>query len=113
MIGGACFWLTVTLAAAGSVVSAMCIADPVSHPKNDSYYFIGQWFVWLATALLWGTVGLSLAFEQIKPFDLAAVVLIVCISRWASQAVHNLRWNRGGAVRPGFLLSTNSSRLRG
>ena len=39
------FWLMVALAATGSLLSALCILDPVSEPKRAPYFFIGQWFI--------------------------------------------------------------------
>jgi hypothetical protein len=86
------FWLTVALAAAGSLLSALCILDPVSEPKRAPYFFIGQWFTWLATPLLWGAVVASLASEWLQPFDLLLILLVALVSRWAAQAVCNLKW---------------------
>jgi len=86
------FWLTVALAATGSLLSALCILDPVSEPKRDPYFFIGQWFTWLATPLLWGAVVASLASEWLQPFDLLLILLVALVSRWAAQAVCNLKW---------------------
>jgi hypothetical protein len=109
-IAAVSFWLTVALAGAGSLLSAMCIADPVSHPQDDSCYFSGQWLVWLATPLLWGTVLVSLAFEQLKPVDLVAILLIACISRVLSRAICDLKLRAGGPRRSGFMVSTIFSR---
>ena len=86
------FWLTVALAAAGSLLSAVCILDPVSEPKRAPYVFIGQWFIWLATPLLWGAVAASSAGEWLQPFDLLLVVVLAFGCRWAAQAVCNLKW---------------------
>jgi hypothetical protein len=91
-VGAISFWLTVTLAVAGSVLSALCIYDPVSEPKRNPYFFIGQWFVWLATPPLWGAVAASAASDWLKPFDLLLVVVLAVGCRWAAQAVCNLNW---------------------
>jgi hypothetical protein len=90
--GAISFWLTVALAASGSVLSAFCIYDPISEPKGDPYFFIGQWFIWLATPLLWGTVATSSALEWLKPFDLLLVLFLAGACRWAAQAVCNHKW---------------------
>jgi hypothetical protein len=105
------FWLTVVLAAAGSLLSALCILDPVSEPKRDPYFFIGQWFIWLATPMLWGTVAASSAGEWLKPFDLLLVILLAVGCRWAAQAVCNLKW-RGKSSRrvPGLVYVTRPHR---
>jgi hypothetical protein len=86
------FWLTVALAATGSLLSALCILDPVSEPKRAPYFFIGQWFTWLATPLLWGAVAASSSVEWMKSFDLLLILLVALVSRWAAQAVCNLKW---------------------
>lgn len=94
LAGAASFWLAVALAVAGSVLSALCIADPVSEPKREPYTFIGQWFIWMATPLLWGTVAASLAYSWLKPFELLLTAGAVGLCRWGSQAVCGLQWRR-------------------
>ena len=91
-VGAISFWLTVALAAAGSLLSALCIYDPVSEPKRNPYFFIGQWFIWLATLLLWSAVAASLAMEWLKPFDLLLILILAGACRWAAQAVCNVKW---------------------
>ncbi len=98
LAGAASFWLAVALAVAGSALSALCIADPVSEPKREPYTFIGQWFIWMATPLLWGTVAASLAYSWLKPFDLLLAAGAVGLCRWGAQAVCELQW-RGGENR--------------
>lgn len=82
----------VALAATGSLLSALCILDPVSEPKRAPYLFIGQWFIWMATPVLWGAVAASSASEWFKSFDLLLVVVPAVGCRWAAQAVCNLKW---------------------
>jgi hypothetical protein len=108
IMGAISFWLTVTLAAAGSLLSAVCIHDPVSEPKRDPYFFIGQWFTWLATPLLWGTVAASLIVEWLKPFDLLLVLLLAVASRSAAQAVCNLKGRPPATFRVWSTLSDRS-----
>lgn len=86
------FWLTVALAAAGSALSALCIYDPVSEPKRDPYVFLGQWFIWLVTPLLWGAVAASSAMEWLQPFDLLLILVLAVACRWAAQAVCTVKW---------------------
>ena len=86
------FWLTVALAAASSLLSALCIYDPVFEPKHDPYFFIGQWLIWLTTPLLWGTVAPSSSVEWLKAFDPPLVLALAAICRGAAQAVCNLKW---------------------
>src|SRR5579864_582965 len=86
------FWLTLAMAATGSLLSALCILAPVSEPKRNPYFFIGQWLIWLATPLLWGAVAASAASEWLKPFDLLLVMVLAVGCRWAAQAVCNLKW---------------------
>jgi hypothetical protein len=81
------FWLTVALAATGSLLSALCILDPVSEPKRDPYFFIGQWFTWLATPLLWGAVVASLASEWLQPFDLLLPASGACLPVGSASGV--------------------------
>jgi hypothetical protein len=110
----ASFWLTVALAAAGSVLSAFCVADPVSEPKRDPYVFLGQWFIWLATPLLWGTAAASLAWTPLKIFDLLAVLVLLGLCRRGAQAICNRQWRRQAARLPGFVLpSARSNPSRG
>lgn len=90
--GAISFWLTVVLAAAGSALSSLCIYDPVSEPKHDPYFFMGQCFIWLATPVLWGTVAASSALDWLKPFDLLLVLILAGACRWAAQAVCDLKW---------------------
>lgn len=97
-IANAFFWLTLVLAVAGSVLSAFCLAAPVSEPKGDPYLFIGQWFIWLATPLLWGTVIGSLAFPWARLFDLLAMLVVLAAAGWGAQAISNFRW-RGSSAR--------------
>ena len=94
VLGPVFFWLTVMLAVAGSALSAFCIISPISAPKVEPYSFLGQWFIWLATPLLWATVALSLAYSWIKPFDVLAVPMVLGISRGAAQAICDHRWRR-------------------
>lgn len=112
LVGGVSFWVTVVLAAAGSVLSIICIADPVSHPKDRPYAFIGQWFIWLATALLWGTVAASLACSWLKPADLIAVLIVGGIARWASRAACHIEWDTRRSRIPGFFPGTDPSPTR-
>lgn len=105
------FWLMVALAATGSLLSALCILDPVSEPKRAPYVFIGQWFIWLATPLLWGAVAASSANEWLKPFDLLLVVVLAFGCRWAAQAVCNLKWRGKSPSRvPGVVYVTRPYR---
>lgn len=99
LLGAASFWLTVTLAVSGSVLSALCIQHPVAEPKPDPYTFIGQWFVWLATPLLWAAVAGSLTFEWLKPFDLLAALVAFIICRWGAQALCSQKWRTREARR--------------
>jgi hypothetical protein len=94
MVGTVSFWLTVALAATGSALSALCIYDPFSEPKRDPHFFMGQWFTWLATPLLWGAVAASSIAEWLQPFDLLLVLVLAVACRWAAQAVCNLKWRR-------------------
>ena len=96
-VGAISFWLTVTLAAAGSLLSAVCIYDSVSEPKRNPYFFIGQWFIWLATPLLWGTVAASSTIEELKPFDLLLILVLAGACRWAAQAVCALKWRESNS----------------
>ena len=91
-VSASSFWLTVGLAAAGSALSAVCIYDPVSEPKRDPYFFMGQWFIWLTTPLLWGAVAVSWALEWLRPFDLLLVLLLAGACRYTAQVVCNLKW---------------------
>lgn len=91
LAGAASFWLVVALAVAGSVLSALCIAEPVSEPKREPYTFMGQWFIWMATPLLWSTVAASMAYSWLKPFDLLLAAGAVGVCRWGSQAVCGLQ----------------------
>jgi hypothetical protein len=94
-LAGFSFWLTVMLAAIAMVLSALCIADPALRPKDDPYYFIGQWFLWLATPLLWGIVAASRAFAWLKPLDLVAVLIALAISRVGAHAICGVQWRAG------------------
>ncbi|HKU22928.1 MAG TPA: hypothetical protein VJQ50_18090 [Terriglobales bacterium] len=94
VLGLVSFWLTVMLAVTGSALSAFCFVSPVSDPKIDPYSFLGQWFIWAATPLLWATVALSLAYSWIKPLDVLAVPIVLGICRWAAQAVCDQRWRK-------------------
>lgn len=105
--GAVSFWVTTALAAAGSVLSALCITDPISHPKDQPSAFLGQWFIWLATGLLWATVAASLACSWLKPADLAGVGMAFAISRWASRAICDREWKTRHARTPGFCLPAN------
>lgn len=101
------FWLMVALAAGGSLLSGLCIVNPVSEPKRDPYFFIGQWFIWLATPLVWGVVAVSSASEWLKRFDLLLVVVLAFSCRWAAQAVCNLKWRGKSPSRvPGMVYLT-------
>jgi len=95
LAGAASFWLVVALAVAGSVLSALWIAEPVSEPKREPYTFIGQWFICMATPLLWSMVAASMAYSLLKPFDLLLAAGAVGVCRWGSQAVCGLQWRRG------------------
>jgi hypothetical protein len=86
------FWLTVMLAVAGSALSVFCVAYPVSEPKRDPCSFTGQWFIWLGTPLLWGTVAASLVFVWLKPLDLVAALFSAALSGWCAQKICNLKW---------------------
>ena len=92
VLGPVFFWLTVMLAVAGSALSAFCIISPISDPKVEPYSFLGQWFIWLATPLLWATVAISLAYSWIKPLDVLAVPLVLGICRGAAQDICDHRW---------------------
>jgi hypothetical protein len=94
VLGVICFWATVGLAVLASALSAFCIAQPVFEPKGDPYSFLGQWFVWLATPLLWGIVAASVTFSWLRPLDLIAVVICLVMCRWSAHAVCNLAWRR-------------------
>jgi hypothetical protein len=94
-LGAVSFWLTVALAATGSVLSAFCIYDPMSQPRRDPYSFIGQWFIWTATPLFWGIIAASLSFSWFKPLDLFAVLFTFVIARWSAHAICNLKWRSG------------------
>ena len=105
------FWLMVALAATGSLLSALCILDPVSEPKRAPYFFIGQRFIWLATPLLWGAVAASSANEWLKPFDLLLVIGLAVGCRWAAQAMCNLKWRGKSPSRvPGVVYVTRPHR---
>ena len=110
--GGVSFWVTVCLAGAGSALSAMCIADPVSHPKDQPCTFIGQWFIWVCTALLWAMVAASLAWPWLKPADLAGVAMVLGISRRASRAICNVEWKTRRSRTPGFFVPTDPFQMR-
>ncbi|HLX76771.1 MAG TPA: hypothetical protein VKR26_18620 [Terriglobales bacterium] len=94
VLGQACFWLTVTLAVAGSALSAFCIVSPISEPRVDPYSFLGQWFIWLATPLLWATVAVSLAYAWLRPLDVLLVLVVLGTCRAAAQAICDYRWRR-------------------
>ena len=111
-VGAVSFWVTTALAAAGSLLSALCIADPISHPKDQPSAFLGQWFIWLATALLWATVAASLACSWVKPADLIGVVMAFIISRWASRSICDREWKTRRARIPGFFLPANPFQVR-
>lgn len=86
------FWFTVMLAVAGSALSVFCIAYPVSQPKPAPYFFIGQWFIWLATPLLWGTVAGSVVFAWWRSLDLVAAFVSLALAGWCAHKVCNLKW---------------------
>ena len=111
-VGGISFWVTVALAAAGSVLSALCLADPVSHPKDQPSAFLGQWFIWLATTFLWATVAATLACSWLKPADLMAVLIAGGISRWAARAICDLEWKARRSSTPGFFPPTKPVQMR-
>lgn len=93
------FWLTVGLAVTGSVLSAFCIYNPVSKPKREPYSFVGQWFIWLDTPLLWGVVAASLVLPWLKPFELIAIFVAAGVSGRAAQTICNWMWRERGAIR--------------
>lgn len=99
LLGAASFWLTVALAAAGSVLSALCIAEPVPYPRLGPYTFIGQWFVWLSTPLLWGSVAASAAYPWLKPVDLLLAAAALAFGGWGAHTVCELKWRRGATRR--------------
>ena len=90
------FWLTVVLSLAGSALSAFCVYDPIQDAKQDPYAFTGQWFIWLATPLLWATVAASSAFSWLEPFDLLGVLFALGISRYGAHAICELQWRARG-----------------
>jgi len=94
VLGLAFFWLTVVLAVTGSALSAFCIISPISAPKVEPYSFLGQWFIWLATPLLWATVALSLAYSGIKPFDVFVLPTVLAFCRGTAQAICDHQWRR-------------------